>query len=302
MKIISLNKLTGFTTILLGVLLSPIYTSAQVVGGGGTQTYSNTPTNSNLLEDDFFSALSIGAIIPEGLFGQQITNPFLVNSNAPTITLPFQGQSGLGATTGFNLGFSGFGALSKFQVGPSSTGRFGLLFGFDFGYIPLNWSTVDWSSYDLTLSTSAFFYTGLKFGPQLYINPMENMGIGIYATIDPYLTIPGGVNGTLNYTDPYGDNTDLVYSVSDTSSIHLNINVSLGINFYYKALIIGIEYNWIHTKYNGDDKETGTYYEAANNTTYAVASDYHFSNVIDMNMLKLTIGIRFGSHPRVASR
>src|SRR5579863_6454906 len=121
------------SVIILGLSVIPAHTSAQVVGGGGAQTYNNAPA-SNLNEDDFFSAFSIGAIIPEGLFSQEVNNPFRTNYLFKNLTLPFQGQNGLGATTGFNFGILGFGSLSKFQMGGNSTGRFGIQFGFDFGY------------------------------------------------------------------------------------------------------------------------------------------------------------------------
>jgi len=93
-------------------------------------------------------------------------------------------------------------------------------------------------------------------------------------------------------------NYNITYDVSDTSSIHFNIDVSAGINFYYKALMIGIEYNWVHSKYNGAGKENETYTAANGSVSLLTAPNYLFTDVISMNMLKFTIGLRFGSHVR----
>lgn len=283
---------------LFSVFLNPLFTRAQVVGGGtGQPVNNNTASTSILDEDDFYSAFSIGIVLPEGLFGQAVTNPFTSTGYFKNLTYPFQGQTGLGATTGYNFGYSAFVSLSKVQMGPSLPARFGLQFGFDFDYMPISWSNVPWSKYDETVTTNSFLYMGFKIGPQFNVNPMDNMGIGIYATINPSLTIPGGINSTYNYTDGSGDNYNITYNVSDTSSIHLNIDVSAGINFYYKALIIGIEYDWIHTKYNGAAKENEIY-TAANGAVSNPSSTYTFNDVFSMDILKFTIGLRFGTHVR----
>lgn len=149
----------------------------------------------------------------------------------------------------------------------------------------------------MTVSTSGFLYDGLKFGPQFNINPIQNLGIGFYVTADPYLTFPGGENATYDVTDGSIKHNG-TYDVSDTSVIHLNIDISAGIIFYYKALILSIEYNSIHTKYNGAIKQTETQ-TLANGTIVTIQpTDTHFTSVIHTNMLKFTIGVRLGSHPK----
>jgi hypothetical protein len=153
------------------------------------QTYNYTPAPKLVLNEDFYSAFSVGVILPQGLFAQQIPGTITYFSD---LTLPFKGQEGLGATTGFNFEYSLFASFNKPQPGSDLPIRIGLQFGFDFGYIPLNWSNVNWSNYNMTLSTSPFLYAGLKIGPEFNINPIKSLGIGIYVTADPFITIPGG--------------------------------------------------------------------------------------------------------------
>jgi antitoxin component YwqK of YwqJK toxin-antitoxin module len=258
-------------------------------GVAGTTVFYNTQNVKLTLNDNFYSAFSVGVILPQGSFAQQIPVTITYFSD---LTLPFKGQEGLGATTGFNFNYALFASLSNLRLGPALPARIGLQFGIDFGYIPTNWSNVNWSNYNMTLSTSPFLYTGFKIGPEFNINPIRNMGIGIYVTADPDLTFPGGETstykgstGTYSYTG--------TYDVSDSSTVGLNINVSAGLNFYYKALILGVEYNWVHTEYNGSVKQNETDTYPNGSLSYPKAS-YSFGDVIHTNMLKLTIGFRFG--------
>jgi len=281
----------------------PFVSNAQVVGGGGTQTYTNsTPTNSNVSTDDKYFSVNIGVISPEGTFSQPYSfgNMLFVNLATPFGYVPpryASASNGLGAKTGYLLNFTGFSSLTKFAMG-SGQGRFGLNYAFEFGYNPISWSNVPWSSYDMSVSTTGFFYDGLKFGPQINLNPMENMGICLYVTIDPYLTIPGGESANYNITDGSGVLHSGTYDVSDSAGIHVNINVSAGIMFYYKALMLGIEYNWVHTKYTGEVKQNETQYYPNGSTAVAPEYTYGFNSVIHTNMLKFTLGLRFGGHKK----
>lgn len=303
MKITSLITLIKYGAVIFScILINPLLSSAQMVGGGGALTSNSLPANSNLTEDDLYSAFSIGVIVPEGTFGQAYSfgNEYFSNLAVPFGYVPMgylPASHGLGAKTGYNFGFSGFDALSKFQLGSNLPARFGLQLGFDFDYMPISWSNVNWSSNSMTVSTDPFYYTAFKIGPQFNINLKDNMGIGLYVTINPSLSIPGGENATYTGSSVNGSGRYTysgTYDVSDTSSIHFNVNVSAGISFYYKALIIGIEYNWLHTKYNGAIKqnETQTYSNGGVSNPSVI---YPFTSVLSTNMLKFTIGIRFGS-------
>jgi len=246
--------------------------------------------------------VSLGIISPEGTFSQPYSfgNTAFINLATPFGYIPpgrAYPTNGLGAGTGYLLNFSGFSSFTKFAMG-SGQGRVGINYGVEFGYNPISWSNVPWSTDDMTVSTTGFFYDGFKLGPQLNLNPMQNLGICLYVTLDPYLTIPGGENATYDIRDGNGVEHNGTYDVSDTSSIHLNINVSAGIMFYYKALIIGIEYNWVHTKYNGAIKQTETQTLTNGAIVTAQPADTHFTSVIQTNMLKFTLGLRFGNHKK----
>ena len=285
MKIIKSQKtksrLLGSLVIILSTI--PSFMSAQVVGGGGgvQPTYGNS-SNINQNEDDLFSYFEFGFILPQGLFAQSVSNPDF-NSTYWNFKNPFKGLDGLGAKTGYSIKYSMFASFTKMQLSSTLPARFGLNFGFDFGYIPTSWSNVR-NTYITNVTSDPFFYMGFKIGPQFNFNFMDNMGLCIYATIDPYMSLPGGVHGT------YSDGS--TYDVTDSSSIHVNINTSAGIMFYYKVLVVGLEYNWAHTKYNGQ----GKYTDNAGNVYYG--TDNAFSSVIHTNMMKITIGLRFGTGRR----
>jgi hypothetical protein len=293
--------------ILLGVLLSPVFCSAQMVGGGGEPVNNTTPVSG--CADDGYSAFKFGVILPEGTYAQPYSfgNNYFYNLASPFGGKPITGEPagalGLGAKTGYEFEYSGFISFSKLQLGANLPARFGMQIGFEGGLNPISWSDVNWSEQYMTVSTSTFLYGGFKIGPQFNINPMENMGICFYATLDPYITLPGGESATYNgsgYNNTYGDYTYTgTYDVKDTTGIHVNIDVSAGINFYYKALLIGIEYNWLHSRYNGaiTQSETDTYTNVYTIPTTA-RTDVGFTSVIQMNMLKFTIGVRFGNHRR----
>ena len=53
------------------------------------------------------------------------------------------------------------------------------------------------------------------------------------------------------------------------------------------------EYNWVHSKYNAsvieDEAET-----KVNGTVSTPKKNYSFGNVINLNMIKVTLGVRLG--------
>jgi hypothetical protein len=246
--------------------------------------------------DDVFNNIKVGIIIPQGAFAQPIINPpgntYYGINNLNNLTLPFKGEGGMGAKYGYNLQYEGFTSLCKILSGIKPMAHFGVQYGFDFGYIPINWDNVQWSNYNMTVGTSPFFYAGFKVGPAFYFNPVKDMGIGIYGLVDPLVSAPGGENAYYSYTDGSGNSTSARYNLRDSSDFHLNINFSAGFNIYYKAFIIGIEYSWMHTPYNGSVSENES--ETLNGVITYPAENYAFSNVIQTNMVKLTFGVRLG--------
>lgn len=242
--------------------------------------------------DDVFNDIKGGVIIPQGTFGQHITNPGGSTYNLNNLSLPFQGKDGLGATYGYDFQYEGFSAFGKPHSGTSFNAHVGFQYGFEFGYVPVSWNNVQWSNYNMTVGTSQFIYIGLKFGPAIYLNPTKDMGLGFYALIDPELVIPGEEYATSNTTDASGNTTVTAYYLQDSSSAHFSIDASAGVNFYYKAFIIGVEYNWVHTKYNGAITENNL--ETKNGVTTTPSTYTGFGDVIQTNMLKLTFGIRLG--------
>ncbi len=241
--------------------------------------------------DDFYNAIKFGVVMPQGLFAQPITNPG--GDNFSKLTLPFKGKDGLGAKQGFNFQYDGFSSIGRAHERASVTTHFGFQYGLEFGYIPLSWNNVNWGIYNMNVGTSPFIYTGLKFGPGFYFNPTKDMGIGLYATCDLNFMVPGGAYATYNYTDPAGNNTVTAYYIQDTTVIHTSVNASAGINIYYKTFIIGIEYNWMHTRFDAsvtqNNAETSNIGKITTPTSY-----YSFSNVIHTDVIKITLGIRLG--------
>ncbi len=243
--------------------------------------------------DDIFNVIKVGVIIPQGLFGAKVGYPDAGSANFSALQLPFKGQTGMGATYGATLQYEGFSAFGKPHSGPSFTTHFGLEYGFDFGFIPVSWSNVQWANYNLSVTTTSYYYAGFKVGPAFYINPTKDMGIGIYALADPYVNAPGGENASYNYTDASGTTTVGSYVIKDSNSVHFSINASAGMNFYYKAIIIGVEYNWIHTRYNGTVIENLAETQS-NGSVSTPKYNYSFGNVIQTNIIKFTLGVRLG--------
>jgi len=257
------------------------------------QIHDSTTNDSTVIRsgDDFFNAVEIGVIFPQGSFSQHISNPGGNTYDFNNLTLPFKGQDGLGARTGANLQYQGYSNIYKINIDSNKAFRFGIQHGFDFAYIPLDWSNVQWGNYNLTVGTSPFLYMGFKVGPAFYYTIAKNFGIGVYGMIDPYITAPGGEQATYVYTDALGNRTVADYSVKDTSNFHGNIDISAGINIYYKAFIVGVEYNWIHTRYNGLATEYESDNKSANSFTTTTSS---FEDILHLNIIKVTIGVRLG--------
>ncbi len=243
--------------------------------------------------DDVFNDVKAGVIIPEGLFGQPLSNPGGNIYDLNSLIKPFKGQDGLGAKTGYTLQFEGFSSLGKPHSSSSVTSHFGLQYGFGFGYVPLNWDNVQWGNYNMTVGTSQFIYGGLKFGPAFYLNPTKDMGIGIYVMVDPDFVIPAQDYATYDNIDASGTKTVTAFYVQDSRAVQSRIDYSAGVNFYYKAFIIGVEYNWVHTKYNGIVTENSSETQT-NGTITSPTTNTSFGSVIQTNMLKLTLGIRLG--------
>ena len=135
-------------------------------------------------------------------------------------------------------------------------------------------------------------FTGFKLGPALYFNPVKDMGIGIYALLDGFLTAPGAENAS--YTaDISNVNTVAIYDVKDSNNVHYNLEESVGLNIYYKAIIIGVEYDWIHTQYYGSVEQVVTQTQS-NGAESTITSYFPFNNTLHMNLIKFTVGVRLG--------
>ena len=277
--------------ILLPVLLVNLNSSAQSDGATPNLIELGSKPKVPRNGDDFYNAIKVGMIIPQGLFAQHVSDPG--GNNYSKLDLPFKGKDGLGAITGYNFQYEGFSSIGRAHERLAATTHFGFQYGFEFGYVPLNWNNVNWGVYNMNVGTSPFIYTGFRFGPGFYFNPTKDMGIGLYATCDAYFIVPGSAYATYNYTDPSGNNTITAYYVQDSSVVHASINASAGLNIYYKAFIIGIEYSWVHTKYNASVTENNAETSTTGNIT-TPTSYFSFSNIIHTDMLKLTFGIRLG--------
>jgi hypothetical protein len=280
----------------LFLLVAPAFLAAQAVAEKVPQPADSTfiPDTTHTGDDIFFS-IKMGIILPQGIFAHPIVNPGAITTNFNTILansiLPFKGTGALGAKPGYTLQFDGFTSIIKFKPV-----HFGIEYGFDFGYVPQNWTNVQWSNYNMTMGNSPFLFLGFKAGPAIYLNPAKDMGIGIYAVIHPYITAPGGENAFYNYTDASGNNTTVRYNLKDSSDFHVNIDASAGINIYYKLFIIGVEYSWIHTKYTGQVYENESV--TINGITTYPAFYNPFVGMIQTDMLKIAIGIRLGYRHR----
>ena len=284
------------------LLLAPFLLSAQINSkiDGQPDTYTKSEHDTNRTGDDIFNAVKLGVILPQGQFAQAITNPGGTNYDFTNLAKPFKGQDGIGAKTGFDIQYEGFSFLWRIKSDNKPIARIGLQYGFDFGYIPLNWDNVQWANYNMVVGTNPFIFTGFKLGPAIYFNPTKDMGIGIYGLVDGFLSAPGGENATYNNTDASGTNTVAIYDIKDSSNVHFNVNFSAGINIYYKAIIIGVEDSWLHTQYFGQVQETETQ-TLSNGTVTTPSSTTAFSNVLHINVIKLTLGVRLG-YGRKSSR
>ncbi len=301
-KQISKFRLLKYSTVFLTiVLLMPASSDAQIIAGGGSMpTNYNNPDNKGSKDDDSYGVFKVGINLPMGTFSQQI--PLFTAPTYPALTLlnnlnaPFKGTAGLGATKGFSFEYSQFISFGEVKLGSKLPGRVGIQLGYDFDYTPINWSAENWSNYHITVLTYPFYFSGFKIGPQFNINPIDNMGLCFYLTIDPYISVPGQEKASYYYNDPNGYTNTLDYSIRDSTLVQGNMNVSLGVNFYYKALFVGIEYNWMHTRYNGS--ATGSYeFSSSNSSTYGNLGG-GWSEVLQCNMLKFTLGVRFGTGRR----
>ncbi len=264
---------------------------AQANLGQGQLTKDTIKPDSNNAHGDILFSIKLGVILPQGLFSQSIAtpvvNPANINGVLGNLILPFKGVGGMGAKPGYGLEFEGFSSLRK-----TKKINFGIDEALDFGYIPLNWNNVPWNNYNIAMGTSPFLYLGFKVGPALYFTPAPDIGIGIYGTIDPFGSAPGGEHALYTYTDPSGNMTTTRYSLRDSSDFHVNINASAGINFYFKAYVLGIEYSWVHTRYNGALSENES--QVINGAAYYTSANESFTNVLQTNMLKISLGIRIG--------
>jgi hypothetical protein len=276
------------------LLLAPAFVSAQAVDKEDARIFHlDTKPAVERSGDDIFNDVKIGIILPQGMFAQPLSDPGNNVYDFTGMMVPFKGMGGMGAKPGYNIQYEGFSAIGKPHSGPELTAHFGVQYGFDFGYMPLNWDNISWGNYNMTVGTSPFLYGGFKVGPAFYLNPTKDMGLGIYFLVDPFATVPGGANASYNYTDASGNKTIATYDIQDSSTIHFSIDYSAGINFYYKAFILGFEYNWIHTKYNGSitEDETDT---KSNGSVTEPNTHYSFGSVLQTNVIKLTFGIRLG--------
>lgn len=297
MKVSNLVIVQFLSCIIAAFILNPSALNAQIVGGNASQQNPTPASNSKKPygreHDDKFWSLSAGAIFPVGIFSQ--APPVVSGTTAlySSLYAPFQGTAGMGATIGYNMELSVFSSFRKLQVN-SYPGRIGLLYGLGGGTMNIDWSNTQWNTYGSTLTTSAFYYFGIKIGPAFYLNPMPDMGIGAYLQIDPCLTTPGGVNDEISYQNTAGDDITGHYNVQSANSLEFNLNWSLGINFYYKALFIQLEYNRMHTAYSGSVNEA-IYTDYSSGALQTITpSNYSFNSVLHTNIIKLNIGIRFG--------
>ncbi len=284
-----------FLTGTLAVLFAPVLLQAQINGkvDGQPERFVKSKHDTTRTGDDIFNVVKVGIIMPQGQFAQAITNPGGNMYDFNNLSKPFKGLDGLGAKPGYDIQYEGFSFLWRIKSDKKPIARVGLQYGFDFGYVPINWNNVQWGNYNMLVGTNPFIFMGFKLGPAFYFNPTKDMGIGIYALADGFLSAPGGENASYNATDGSGTNTVEIYDIKDSNNVHFNVDFSAGINVYYKAIIIGVEDSWLHTQYYGAIQETSTLTQS-NGTVTSPTYNYSFSNVLHLNVIKVTLGVRLG--------
>ncbi|HTA26374.1 MAG TPA: hypothetical protein VK809_01200, partial [Bacteroidia bacterium] len=159
-----------FFTGVLTLLFVPVLLQAQIndkVDGQPAQ-FVQSKHDTTRTGDDIFNAVKVGVILPQGQFAQAITNPGGKIYDFNNLSKPFKGQDGLGAKPGYDIQYEGFSSLWRIKSGNTRIAHIGLQYGFDFGYIPINWNNIQWANYNMLVGTNPFIFMGFKLGPAFY--------------------------------------------------------------------------------------------------------------------------------------